>query len=268
MRTLVSFVSGSNIRSNVRIRTLSILATFVVFTTFSQEDSGMIKSLKIGDSTIQILQQYGDVNDDVLFINVHEDEVSSIDATYHFAETQPLHFVRLKHNATRRIEFSMKDKAYSIDPNRIFTRVGRWKTLRDGGKFSFKASRSVKTLAKSILSYVSDKSVIIAMHNNTDVNYSIKSYLPDGDEAKNTKEVYVNPDMDPDDFIYTTEKKFYERLKAKKINVILQDNRKYVNDGSLSVYCGKNGIPYINIETQKGHFEEQVQLIEIVRSIL
>ena len=55
------------------------------------------------------------------------------------------------------------------------------------------------------------------MHNNTDVNYSIKSYLPEGDEAQNTKEVYINDQMDPDDFIYTTEKSFYDKLKAKKL---------------------------------------------------
>src|SRR5690606_32862496 len=104
--------------------------------------------------------------------------------------------------------------------------------------------------------------------NNTDINYSIKSYLPDGDEAKNTKDIYINDEMDPDDFIYTTDQVFFEKLKSKKINVILQDNKNFVNDGSLSVYCGINEILYINIEAQLGHFKEQLRLIEIVMSIL
>ena len=244
------------------------IAGFFVTTTIAQTDSCMVRSIQIGDSTIQILQEYGGTKDKILFINVHEDEQTSIDAVYHYASNSPLHFVRLKHNETRRIDFSIRGKDYSVDPNRIFTFKGRWKTLKDGGKFSWKASRSVKTLANEILTYLNGRSVIIAMHNNTDVNYSIKSYLPGGDEVKNTKEVYVNDQMDPDDFIYTTDKSFYDKLKAKKINVILQDNKKYVNDGSLSVYCGKNGIPYINIEAQKGHFKEQLRLIEIVLSIL
>jgi hypothetical protein len=74
--------------------------------------------------------------------------------------------------------------------------------------------------------------------------------------------------MDADDFIYTTNLSFYKKLKAKEVNVILQDNKKYVNDGSLSVYCGVNDIPYINIEAQKGHFDEQLRLIKEVLSIL
>jgi hypothetical protein len=227
-----------------------------------------MKSIKIGENSIQILHQFGDLSDKILFLNVHEDEQTSIDVVNHYAEENPLHFVRLKHEKTRRISFGIKNKSYSVDPNRIYTRKGRRKTLKDGGKFSYKASKSVKELANEILAYLSDRTVIIAMHNNTDVNYSIKSYLPEGDEAQNTKEVYVNPEMDPDDFVYTTDELFYKKLKNRKINVILQDNKKYVNDGSLSVYCGKNGIPYINIEAQQGHFDEQLFLIGEVLAIL
>lgn len=236
--------------------------------TFAQDDVKMIKSINIGDSTIQILQEYGEVDDKILFINVHEDEQTSIDAVYQFAITNPLHFVRLKHNETRRIDFSLRGHNYSVDPNRIYTRKGRRKTLKDGGKFSLKAAKSIRLFADTLLNYLNDRSVIIAVHNNTDVNYSINSYLPEGDEAKNTAEVYINPEMDPDDFVYTTEQHFFDKLKEMKINVILQDNQKYVNDGSLSVYCGVNGIPYINIEAQKGHYEEQLLLIEQVLSIL
>ncbi|UKN01621.1 hypothetical protein K6119_18015 [Paracrocinitomix mangrovi] len=228
----------------------------------------MMKTLKIGDATVQILKEYGNVNDSILFINVHEDETTSIETVYEYAKISPVHFVRLKHKETRRIDFNLRNKAYSIDPNRIFTKKGRRKTLRDGGKFSFKAAKSVKVFADSLLLHLNDVTVVIAMHNNTDVNYSIKSYLPGGDEAKNTDQVYVNPEMDPDDFIYTTELDFYLKLKDKNINVILQDNKRFVNDGSLSVYCGVNGIPYINIEAQKGHFEEQLELIKAVLSIL
>ena len=110
--------------------------------------------------------------------------------------------------------------------------------------------------------------IVVAMHNNTDVNYSIKSYLPGGDESENTKDVYINDSWDPDDFVYTTVEEYFNELKARGVNVILQDNEACVNDGSLSVYCGQNDIPYLNIEAQKGHLEEQIQLIGIVMEIL
>ena len=73
--------------------------------------------------------------------------------------------------------------------------------------------------------------------------------------------------MDPDDFIYTTDSFIFEQMKAHEINVILQDNSDPVDDGSLSVYCGKKGLKYVNIETQHGHFEEQIALIELIYSI-
>ena len=235
---------------------------------WAQNDTSMIKTLKIGDTPFKIIQQYGAVDDKVLFLNVHEDEITSIDATEMFAQEHSVHFVRIAHEKTRRLNFKIKNKSYSVDPNRIYTAKGRRKTLKDGESFSWAASRQVKTFANEFLKYLSGKEVIIAMHNNTDVNYTIKSYLPGGDEAQNTKEVYVTERMDPDDFVYTTDKLFYDQLKAKDINVILQDNEKFVNDGSLSVYCGLNGIRYINIEAQKGHFDEQLQLIKDVMSIL
>jgi hypothetical protein len=106
------------------------------------------------------------------------------------------------------------------------------------------------------------------MHNNTDVNYSIKSYLPGEDESQNTADVYVSDKWDADDFVYTTDKKYFDYLKQADVNVILQDNSGFVNDGSLSVYCGKKGIPYLNIEAQKGHLDEQIKLVEIVYQML
>lgn len=228
----------------------------------------MIKTVKLGNASFQLIQEYGEVNDDVLFLNVHEDEHTSIETVHEYAKTNPVHFVRIAHAKTRRLEFELKGKPYSVDPNRIFTRKGRKNTLKDGGKFSFKAAKEVKIFSEYILDYLKNKSVIVAMHNNTDVNYTIKSYLPGGDESENTAEVYVNPDMDADDFIYTTVKSYFDEFKKMGINVILQDNEKYVNDGSLSVYCGQNGINYINIEAQKGHFDEQLKLIEATMSIL
>lgn len=252
----------------LRAAFVTIFCSLMANLAYAQNSSEMLKTLKIGDSIVQIVQAYGKVGDNTLFINVHEDETTSIESLEHYSKENPVHFVRLKHNETRRIDFSINSQSYSVDPNRIFTRKGRKKTLKDGGKFSFKASKSVKLFANEVLSYIKDSTVVVAMHNNTDVNYSIKSYLPGGDESQNTKEVYVNEEMDPDDFIYTTDKTFFDALKEKKINVILQDNKKFVNDGSLSVHCGVNGIRYINIEAQKGHFDEQLRLIEVVASIL
>jgi hypothetical protein len=74
--------------------------------------------------------------------------------------------------------------------------------------------------------------------------------------------------MDADDFVYTTEEKIFDYLKEKKINVVLQDNIHCVDDGSLSVYCGKHHIPYINIESQEGHRRPQLEIIDALNEMI
>jgi hypothetical protein len=40
------------------------------------------------------------------------------------------------------------------------------------------------------------------------------------------------------------------------------------SDGSLSVYCGRNQIVYVNVETEHGHEEEQYRLTKVVLNLL
>jgi hypothetical protein len=247
-------------------------ALLVLILNFSflmaQNSDYMIHKIELGEDTIKIVERNRSLPNNVVYINVHEDEETSITAVEQFMETKPLHFIFLKHHKTRRIDFSIKQTLYSIDPNRIYTNKGRKETLRLGGTYSIKAKRAAKRLAKEILAKLPKGKIVVSVHNNSDLNYTIKSYLPGGDEAANTAEVYISDKMDADDFIYTTEKKYFDYLKAKEINVILQDNENCTNDGSLSVYCGKNGIPYLNIEAEIGKLEVQLELIRVINEML
>ncbi len=73
--------------------------------------------------------------------------------------------------------------------------------------------------------------------------------------------------MNAHDFILTTEKAFFNYLKQKKLNVVLQHPRPY-DDGSLSVYAGKKKIRYINVEALHGHLDEQVRMLEALKAII
>ncbi len=235
---------------------------------WSQVNSIMKIPFELGDTTLNIVEHWGGSDEHVIFLNVHEDESTSIETLLAYSALHPIDYFYLNHAGTRRIAFERKGKRYDFDPNRIFTKKGRRKTLKDGAASSRGAKRVLKELAKQILVRLPKSYTVVALHNNSDVNYSIKNYLPGGDESQNTKSIYINDAMDPDDFIYTTDPHFFSAFETKGINVILQDNSNYVNDGSLSVYCGKKGIRYINIETQKGHFQEQMQLMEHVLSVI
>src|SRR3546814_8896079 len=73
--------------------------------------------------------------------------------------------------------------------------------------------------------------------------------------------------MDSDDLIVVTKGRFYRFYKKRGINVVLQSKRP-TDDGSLSVYAEQQKIPYINIEAQEGHLEQQKQMISLTCKLL
>jgi len=240
------------------MRHLIFLLLSVGFVSYGQTSH----SIQLGDSSITFIEENINASNKILFINVHENEMTSVEAIRAYDVNEQYHFVYLKHNGSRRIGFNHSDEIYTVDPNRIFTQVGIVSTLAHDSIFhNHRAEKLSKILAKEILKYVHASSWIISLHNNTPDNYSIMSYLPDSSEALNTKEVYINEKMDPDDFIYTTDLSLFSKLKYLQINVILQNNENCVDDGSLSIYCGKRNIPYANVEAEDGHLTEQTFLI-------
>ena len=201
-------------------------------------------------------------------MNVHENEQTAIAVMVQGNYKLKLPIVFLHQNKQRRIAFAANDTLYSIDPNRIYTDTGRVRTLKDSMYYSSFGLSQTKKLADLVLTELNGKEWLITLHNNTDSNYSILSYTEDGGEAKNTGELFINTTEDPDDFVYTTDKTLFEFLKSKKVNVILQSKDTFVDDGSLSIYCGINGIRYANIETEHGHLSKQIELLNLLAEFL
>ena len=108
---------------------------------------------------------------------------------------------------------------------------------------------------------------IVALHNNTNANYSISSYLNGGSEYGNAAKIYINKKEDADDFIFTTDENIFRACKKLKLNVALQDNVHCFDDGSLSVYCGRRNISYTNIEAEHGHLQKQMEMILALKKI-
>ena len=60
----------------------------------------------------------------------------------------------------------------------------------------------------------------------------------------------------------------YEKFKNLGYNTVLQNNATMTDDGSLSVLAGQQNIPYVNVEAQHGHLEEQVEMLFVLMEVL
>lgn len=232
--------------------------------------SEVIKPLRLGDGTIDVsVSTRGSEATSFVYFNMHDNENTSVSAARIAINRHGGKLVEIRSTGQRMISFSLGDKKYTFDPNRIFTDEGIRKTLTEHGPYSAEAHKETARFAnKLIKDYFIDAKLVIAAHNNTEGEYSISSYYPGGENETDAAEVFVNKGYDADDFFFVTDAAHYEILIAAGFNVALQDNKNVVDDGSFSVYCGRNNIKYINVEAEHGHLSEQVQMIESLRAII
>ena len=205
-----------------------------------------------------------------VYVNLHDDESTSVEAVQDVLKRSGGRLVELRHTGRRLIEFNLAGTNYRADPNRIFTAPGVHATLERQSQYSDKAARAVTHFAGQLLAaYRLDRvDAVIALHNNTPDMYSALSYAAGGKYAQDAEDVFVRDGSDPDDFFFVTERVVFDALKRRGYNVVLQDNGRVTDDGSLSVYCGKANVRYVNVEAEHGHVAEQTKMIHALTSIL
>jgi len=205
------------------------------------------------------IRQYGE-RTDVVFINLHDDEVTSVEAAKRVLEEQGGLLIEIENNAQRNIRFRLDRYFYKVDPNRIFS---------EDGRTSDKAIDEIEKLGQRIIQLIPEETkCVIALHNNTPDLFSVTEYAPGNKRSVDSKKVYINARQDTDDFFLTTDTNLYEKLADKGFNTILQDNKHCTEDGSLSVYCGKKNIRYINCETEHGKTEQYYEMMKALCSSL
>jgi hypothetical protein len=200
-----------------------------------------------------------------VMLNVHDDEDTSVAAGKIVIEQTGGRLIQFSHSGRGNIRFTLNGERYAFDPNRIFSDAGIRDTLKRQSSYSDAAHRAVKRFATQYFErFALDREpAIIALHNNSDKTLSIHSYETGGEHAAATKAVHIAPNRDPDDFFYVTDERFFDYLKARDFNVMLQDNANAPDDGSLSVYFGQKGIPYVNIEAEEGHLNAQIEMVRV-----
>lgn len=208
-------------------------------------------------------------------------------------------FVVLKQNGKRYIQLSINNTTYHIDPNRIFTPLGRKQTLlrlnpqlaKNTVDYQLALDRS-EALANFILLTMNAQNVKtwVAVHNNTN------GYSGDGHGGRGTISInryakklaaganyliQVNDGgQDEDDLFFITHADDFKEMSQAGHNVVLQNpnvaNDPTEDDGSLSVLAEKQGHRYINIEAERvdqdgfgqNHLIQQKHMVDLVFDLL
>lgn len=221
-----------------------------------------VRYFSIGDRRLPVkIMQFGTSNG-IVYINLHDNENSSVEAALVVLEQQGGTLIKIENNEQRVIAFRLMGQTYRFDPNRIYSRAGIEQTLRENRRYHPQAVKVIEQFSQELLGLIPDSThCVIALHNNTDEAYSVKSYLPGHERAKDAMFVYCDSLQDPDDIFFTTDSSIYHAMAGYGYNAICQDNEKVKKDGSLSVYFGQIGRRYVNLETEHGRTGPYLEML-------
>lgn len=246
--------------------------SFIPIRTTAAKFSPVEKTIfhKTGQTLVPIkVVQYGN-KADLVFVNMHDNEFTSVSGTKPILESRGGLLIRIENKRQRNISFKMENRTYVVDPNRIFTKEGAAVSLRENGRgySNDRAAAEANRLGQRILELIPDSAkCVFALHNNYDKEFSIEWYKPGQKREADSRRLYIDSLEDPDDLILTTDSFLYEQIAAKRYNVVYQDNLNARKDGSLSVHFGEKGKPYINLETEHGKTKKYNEIMGFLCSL-
>ena len=221
-------------------------------------------SYHLGDSVIKLVAlQYGK-RSDIVMLNLHDDEITSVEAAKLVLEETGGVLIKIDNYNKRLLEFTSNGKLYRFDPNRMFSLAGIRASLGKHSQVNKAATEAIRGFARFVLNKIPPPSpTLIALHNNDADRLTIASYMPGNDYGPDVSQVVSIPGADPDNFLFTTDTRIFRHLKDS-FNIASQHNKKAVDDGSLSIYYGRRKKSYVNVEAEHGQLDEQVRMIRAV----
>lgn len=223
--------------------------------------------VQIGEAQVEIVAHETGAPG-LTYVSMHDDENTAVAATLGTLRRRGGRLVEVRHTGERNLTFELGTAAHTFDPNRVFTDAGAEATLRDLGLFSEEALRNVRGFARRFLEIIDPEALraavglVVTVHNNKPAGrYSAESYRSGGDYEREAEVVRRKRETVPDDFFFVTDPRHYRLLQGGPFHVVLQDNAAMTDDGSLSVWAAREGLPYVNVEAQHGHLREQIDML-------
>ncbi len=221
----------------------------------------LIMDIPLGDTAITFHWHYPE-RQKLLFLVIHDDENTSTDVAYKALSGYDASLLELKNDGKYTFTWFRDTIPYTFNPNRIFSLNGIESTMLQFGACDSAAVTEINLFALQVAgAFFLQPAFIVALHNNKDQGFSIQSYNEDTLMIPVADSVFINPDKDLDNFYYVNDPDHFTFIKNKGYNVILQTAGILEDDGSLSIWCSRKGIPYINIEAEHGHHEEQMKML-------
>lgn len=222
-------------------------------------------AVTLGRSTVR-LELSGADDARHVFINLHENERTSVHAALALMATRPdCRLIVLRGQGRRHIVFWIGLRPYLFDPNRIFSDTGIEATLRYHGAYSPAAHAEVGGLRDALIAALQPErsTLIVALHNNGIGHYAVDSYRQGGTHASQAADVHLSAAADDGDFFLVNQPAACEALRDSGFGVVLQ-RRDADDDGSLSQRFVDPRPLYVNVEARHGHLAEQRQMLAMV----
>jgi len=222
----------------------------------------------LGDMEVNLVKyRYKEPN--INFLAIHDNEDTGIKAAFLYLSVHGGTIIDCQYGGGRNFNFINEEETFQTDPNSIYTKRGIKIGLQKYGIWDDNVINMLDSAGKKIITYYNQEKpgYIFTLHNNGDGAFGIRSYLPGYELSSAADSVHINFEMDPDDMVLVTEPAIFSLLKLENVNVVLQ-SRFATDDGSLSIYAMQNKIPYINVEVQHGHLEENLRLIKLSAAAL
>lgn len=225
---------------------------------------------RLGDTEITIAVHSAD-SPGPAFLVLHDNEDTAVEAGLEAIRARGGRLVEVRARGRRLVAFELDGQTWRFDPNRVFTPDGAEATLLShNGDAPSAALAEVQRFADAVLAVYGAASLplVATLHNNSEGEYSALSYAPGGEHAGDAAAVHLPPGADPDNFFFVTDRTLYDALVSAGFAAVLQDNARVADDGSLSVWAARRGVPYVNVEAQHGDRERQVQMLETLGRLL
>ncbi len=225
--------------------------------------------VRLGDSTVSIAIAIGQFGvDGPCFVNLHENEQTSVTAARAVLAQSAGRLVRLCHRGRRLVVFWDGLRPHAFDPNRIFSDAGIRQTLLHHASLTAHAFEAVRALRERLLTLIcpGDGRPVVALHNNAGRHYSVLAYQAGGPHAGDAAALAVASAWPAEDFFVVTQAPWFERLRALGFNVVLQSPA-VADDGSLSVWCQHHDVLYLNVEARHGRLAAQQQMLRAITSL-